>query len=300
MNPRVEVWTILLAFTALVGISCNGSQPSLSTTSAAVIDVADGAAWAVPDAYEGLCVSPIEIKYVDVQDVKRIGITGVVPEGAIIKGWLQTVPTMYFDVKATVSEGVVIHFNDYPSVDLRIDGDATGSAWLECLPPNVASPGSSSSATEAPERGRLTINGLEGYECYTGNSSAYWDNTRVVLSLRVENFGIARSMKVWLRVTTNSGGPVSKSRGLQNVKFDENTGTYGENDATSITFNGVAIRPGEVKTLRWSADYFWSPDRVSVELWNGEPGLGEGQQGSATYVLSSDSPSAGLRSCARY
>lgn len=287
-----------------VGIACARSPQSPPPTATPIFGEAGGSSWIVPDAYDGLCVSDIPIEYKAGPDFKEIGIIGSVPDRAIIKGWLQTVPTVYFDVKATVPEEVGIPFSEFPSIDLGLYGDekATGYplASLICLPPSATNPSPSPLATPAPERGVLSVKGLKGYECYTGSSSAYWDDARVVLSLRVENIGSTRSMKIWLRVSTDRGGPVSKGRGLENLTFSENTGTYGENDPTSLTFNGISIRPGEVKTLRWSADYFWAPDSVDVELWNGEPGLGEGQQGSATYVLSSDSPSSGLRSCARY
>ena len=281
------------------GAACSGQTLNADATQSP-IGIADEAYWTVPTAYDGLCSSPIGIRYIDYQGSKRIDVIGVLSEGATITGWLQTVPTMYFDVQASVAEGIVITHQEYPRLELKVPGNGNESAFLKCDAPIAASPSPTLTPSEAPARGLLSIVILDGYECYTGKSPSYWDDTRVVLALRVENLGKSKSMKVWVRAKTERGGPVSKPRGMQNLKFEEDLGVYGENAPTSLAFIGIAIGPGKRVTFRWSADYFWAPGAVYVELWNGAPGGGEGQQGAASYVLDSSSPQNGLKSCSRY
>ena len=155
------------------------------------------------------------------------------------------------------------------------------------------------SATPTPKRGQLSVLKLTGYECYTGDSAAYWDDTRVVLTLRVKNVDKTKSLKIFLEVSTSRGGPLNKFRAISRLKNGESVGQYGENAPTELTFEGDPLAPGKEVVLKWSADYFWAPYSVQVEVWNGAPGQGEGQQDVATYSLSSESP-PGLKSCSRY
>lgn len=160
-------------------------------------------------------------------------------------------------------------------------------------------PNPTESATATPARGILTAAKLTGFECYTGDSAAYWDDTRVVLNLRVKNIGKTKSLKIYLRVLTSSGGPLNKFRAISHLKNGKSLGQYGENAPTELTFEGNSLAPGKEVLLKWSADYFWAPYEVQVQLWNGAPGQGDGQQDAATYSLSNQSP-PGLKSCSRY
>ena len=299
MRLQKRLQATLLTLLVLGAAACSG-QTLNSDAPQSRIGIADEAYWTVPRAYEGLCWSPIEIRFIDEQGSIRIGVMGVLSEGATIKGWLQTVPTMYFDVEASVAKGVVITHQEYPRLELKVPGAGNESAFLKCDAPIAASPSPTPAPSDSPVRGALSIVSLNGYECYTGKSSAYWDDTRVVLELRVENLGNSKSLKVWVRAKTERGGPVSKPRGMQNLEFGEDFGVYGENAPTSLAFNGIEIGPEKRVTFRWSADYFWAPGAVYVEVWNGAPGAGDGQQGAASYVLDSSSPQNGLKSCSRY
>ena len=153
--------------------------------------------------------------------------------------------------------------------------------------------------TPTPKRGQLSVLKLTGYECYTGSSAAYWDDTRVVLTLRVKNVEKTKSLKIFLKVSTSSGGPLNKFRAISRLKNGKSVGEYGENAPTELTFEGDPLAPGNEVVLKWSADYFWAPYLVQVDVWNGAPGQGEGHQDVATYSLSSQSP-PGLKSCSRY
>ena len=163
----------------------------------------------------------------------------------------------------------------------------------------TATPTPTESATPTPKRGQLSVLKLTGYECYTGGSAAYWDDTRVVLTLRVKNVDKTKSLKIFLEVSTSSGGPLNKFRAISRLKNGKSVGQYGENAPTELTFEGDPLAPGKEVVLKWSADYFWAPYSVQVEVWNGAPGQGEGQQDVATFSISSQSP-PGLKSCSRY
>lgn len=308
-NRLGEVIRLRIALTVLLTVATLGAAAcSVSTVApdakSTPLESVEEARWIVPRAYEGHCISSVDIEYQDDESLDQINVTGVVPAEAlaraIIKGMLQTSQFTFIDVEESVVGGLSIAELGYPYFELYVTGPVSQYPYIVCESPEGSQPSPTPASSFIPERGVLSIASLDGLECYTGKSSSYWDDTRVVLELRVENLGKSKSMKVWVRAKTERGGPVSKPRGMQNLKFEEDLGVYGENAPTSIAFSGIAIGPGKRVTFRWSADYFWAPGAVYVELWNGAPGSGEGQQGAASYVLDSSSPQNGLKSCSRY
>ena len=186
-----------------------------------------------------------------------------------------------------------------PTPTLTTTPTAAPTPTPTTTPTAAPTPTPTESATAAPKRGQLSVLKHTGYECYTGDSAAYWDDTRVVLTLRVKNVDKTKSLKIFLEVSTSRGGPLNKFRAISRLKNGQSVGQYGENAPTELTFEGDPLAPGKEVVLKWSADYFWAPYSVQVEVWNGAPGQGEGQQDAATYSLSSESP-PGLKSCSRY
>jgi hypothetical protein len=256
----------------------------------------------VPSEYVGLCTGSPGIEYAIAPNTKHIYIRGVPSSDATLEGWAGRY------LLAPAADGVDIPFQNLPTVSLKFM--EFNGIWgvLDCKMPQAVAPSPTDpaatpipteSATATPKRGQLSVVKLTGYECYTGDSAAYWDDTRVVLTLRIKNVDKTKSLKIFLKVSTARGGPLNKFRAISRLKNGKSLGQYGENAPTELTFEGDPLAPGKEVLLKWSADYFWAPYAVQVEVWNGVPGEGEGQQDVATYSLSSQSP-PGLKSCARY
>ena len=310
--------TLWGAAIAIATTACGGSLAGLSSSppSGGVATAHTQIAWVMPSQLVTTnCFSegkeynpPIEHRPNDSQGLDRLSLEGPVASGAILHAFLYTKERtpLQQEITAPATEGIALDipklngFTAWVTDELTpLDSPAPGPlATLDCTF-ETDPPTSTPAVTQPPtptSTSSLAVISLGGYECYTGPSVEFWDDTRTVLKLVIKNLSSTKSKRVWLRVKTDRGGPLTKFRALNNVSKGNNLGGGSENSPTDLVFQGVTVAGGGTVSFRWQADYFWNPGTVSVEAWEGDASQGETLDiGSSAYFVSST-----LKSCSRY
>lgn len=102
--------------------------------------------------------------------------------------------------------------------------------------------------------------------CFT-----YGANYRVTFTISVRNTGATKSQKIYIRVQSADGGRIVQWNDISNVHFasDNGGGLWPETQVT-----GEIVGPKATKTFKFSVDFYYNPNRVNLQVFNGIPSYG--------------------------
>ena len=99
----------------------------------------------------------------------------------------------------------------------------------------------------------------------------YGADYRVTFTISVRNTGATKSQKIYIRVQSADGGRIVQWNDIANVHAatDNGGGLWPETQVT-----GEIVGPKATKTFKFSVDFYYNPNRVNLEVFNGKPSYG--------------------------
>lgn len=99
----------------------------------------------------------------------------------------------------------------------------------------------------------------------------YGADYRVTFTVGVRNTGATKSQKIHIRVQSADGGSIVQWNDISNVHFasDDGGGLWAE-----TVVKGEAVGPKASKTFKFSLDFYYNPNRVNLQVFNGAPSYG--------------------------
>ena len=99
----------------------------------------------------------------------------------------------------------------------------------------------------------------------------YGSDYRVTFTIGVRNSGSTKSQKIHIRVQSADGGSIVQWNDISNVHraYDKGGGLWAE---TLVT--GETVGPRATKIFKFSVDFYYNPNRVNLNVFNGEPSYG--------------------------
>lgn len=99
----------------------------------------------------------------------------------------------------------------------------------------------------------------------------YGADYRVTFTIGVRNTGTTKSQKIHIRVQSADGGSIVQWNDISNVHlaYDKGGGLWAE---TLVT--GEPVGPKATKIFKFSVDFYYNPNRVNLQVFNGKPSYG--------------------------
>ncbi len=99
----------------------------------------------------------------------------------------------------------------------------------------------------------------------------YGADYRVTFTIGVRNSGTTKTKKIHIRVQSADGGSIVQWNDISNVHLAYDTGgrLWPE---TLVT--GESVGPKATKIFKFSVDFYYNPNRVNLQVFNGKPSYG--------------------------
>ena len=99
----------------------------------------------------------------------------------------------------------------------------------------------------------------------------YGADYRVTFTVGVRNTGATKSQRIHIRVQSADGGSIVQWNDISNVHlaYDKGGGLWAE-----TVVKGETVGPKATKTFKFSLDFYYNPNRVNLQVFNGAPSSG--------------------------